>query len=183
MVGLGRIGANMVRLLMNGGHCVVVSDRSTDTFAAMAKEAAVGSSSLDDLVKTARRARAGLGDVPLGRAYRDYGAKLARCSASDVVIDGGNSSSGRRGEGPRSGAQGHHLRRRLWQQAAECGPRSRLLPDGGGTPEAFKVSSPSFRRLAPVQGSIEPTPGRKPGGTPEGYPALRAGRRVGIFVV
>ena len=58
MIGLGRMGGNMVRRLMRGGHQIVVSDLSADTVNAIAKEGAVPSSSLDDLVKKLNKPRA-----------------------------------------------------------------------------------------------------------------------------
>src|SRR4029453_19507874 len=57
MVGLGRMGANMVRRLMNGAHDCVVYDRNTETVDAVAKEGATGVSSLDDLVKKLKAPR------------------------------------------------------------------------------------------------------------------------------
>ncbi len=58
MIGLGRMGANMVRRLINGGHECVVFDRSTDAVKDLAKEKAIGATSLADLVKKLRKPRA-----------------------------------------------------------------------------------------------------------------------------
>ena len=66
MVGLGRMGGNMVRRLMRGGHQIVVSDLSADTVNAIAKEGAIPSASLDDLVKKLNKPRAIWVMVPAG---------------------------------------------------------------------------------------------------------------------
>ncbi|HLH66882.1 MAG TPA: decarboxylating 6-phosphogluconate dehydrogenase [Solirubrobacteraceae bacterium] len=92
MVGLGRMGANIVRRLMRAGHDCVVYDVDPDTVASLAREGAVGTRSLQELVKGLRPPRAVWVMVPAGdvteRAVRDLADLLER---GDVLIDGGNS--------------------------------------------------------------------------------------------
>jgi 6-phosphogluconate dehydrogenase len=92
MVGLGRMGANMTRRLMRGGHSVVVHDLNPDAVKAIAAEGAVGAASLDDLVTRLAAPRAVWLMVPSGAPTDQMVEALGtRLSAGDVVIDGGNS--------------------------------------------------------------------------------------------
>ena len=70
MIGLGRMGGNMVRRLMRGGHDVVVFDRSADAVSALAGEGAVGAASLDEFVRALRPPRVAWVMVPAGSADR-----------------------------------------------------------------------------------------------------------------
>ena len=92
MVGLGRMGANMTRRLMRGGHTMVVSDLSADAVKGLAGEGAVGSSSLNDLVTKLTAPRAVWIMVPAGDpTEKTVQALLATMQAGDTIIDGGNS--------------------------------------------------------------------------------------------
>src|SRR5712691_3292163 len=92
MVGLGRMGANMTRRLMRGGHQLVVSDRSADPVKQLADEGASGSSSLEDLVAKLKPPRAVWIMVPAGGPTEATVQKLAQhMQAGDAIIDGGNS--------------------------------------------------------------------------------------------
>src|SRR5580693_4349194 len=92
MVGLGRMGANMTRRLMRGGHQLVVSDLCADAVKELAGEGAGGSSSLEDLVGKLKPPRAVWVMVPSGDATEQTVQKLAQyMQAGDVIIDGGNS--------------------------------------------------------------------------------------------
>src|ERR1039458_5803030 len=92
MVGLGRMGANMTRRLMRGGHTLVVSDLSADAVKGIAGEGAVASTSLDDLVGKLNPPRAAWLLVPSGAATeKTVQALLSRMQAGDSIIDGGNS--------------------------------------------------------------------------------------------
>src|SRR5262245_7687745 len=92
MVGLGRMGGNMVRRLLRAGHECVVHDRSEQSVATLVKEGAVGSASLDDFVAKLRPPRAAWVMLPAGDVTETTVAALAeRMAAGDVVIDGGNS--------------------------------------------------------------------------------------------
>src|SRR3954453_19134319 len=92
MVGLGRMGGNMVRRLMRGGHECAVSDLSADAVAALAKEGALGSSSLADLVAKLKGPRAIWIMVPAGDPTEKTVLALAeKMEKGDTIIDGGNS--------------------------------------------------------------------------------------------
>src|SRR5436190_23402776 len=92
MVGLGRMGGNMVRRLMRGGHECAVSDLSVDAVAALAKEGALGSSSLADLVSKLKAPRAIWIMVPAGDPTEKTVLALAeKMEKGDTIIDGGNS--------------------------------------------------------------------------------------------
>lgn len=92
MVGLGRMGANMVRRLMRGGHECVVSDLSAEAVAQLAGEGATGSASLDDFVGKLAKPRAVWIMVPAGNATEATVRALGeRLEAGDIIIDGGNS--------------------------------------------------------------------------------------------
>src|SRR5579862_5931401 len=92
MVGLGRMGANMTRRLLRGGHQVVVSDLSPDTVKQIAGEGATGSSSLDDFVNKLTAPRAAWVMVPSGDpTEKTVQTLLSQMQAGDTIIDGGNS--------------------------------------------------------------------------------------------
>src|SRR4051812_15652794 len=92
MVGLGRMGGNMVRRLMRGGHEWVVTDLSADTVAAFGKEGATGASSLADLVAKLKAPRAVWIMVPAGDPTEKTVLALAeKMEKGDTIIDGGNS--------------------------------------------------------------------------------------------
>ena len=92
MVGLGKMGANMTRRLMRGGHTLVVSDLSTDAVKGLAGEGAVASNSLDDLVSKLTAPRAVWIMVPAGDpTEKTVQALLSTMQAGDTIIDGGNS--------------------------------------------------------------------------------------------
>ena len=91
MVGLGRMGANMVRRLMRGGHQCVVFDVSPTAVEALAKEGAVGASSLDDFAAKLTKPRATWMMVPAGVVESTLSQLEARFESGDIIVDGGNS--------------------------------------------------------------------------------------------
>jgi 6-phosphogluconate dehydrogenase len=153
MVGLGRMGANMTRRLVDGGHRVVVSDLSADAVAEVASAGAVGASSLGDLVSKLSPRRAVWIMVPSGAPVQSTIEALAPLLAKDdVVIDGGNSNyhdSMRRGEELR--ARGIEF--------LDAGTSGGIwgLKEGfclmvGGSGSAFAHVEPALRTLAPPGG-------------------------------
>ena len=130
MVGLGRMGANMVRRLLKGGHQCVVFDMSPKAVNDLVQEKAAGSSSLQDLVAKLQKPRADLVDGASGRRGSDH--RRAFCPISkpdDILIDGGNSyymDDIRRAKELR--AEGHSLRG-CRNQRRRLGPGARLLHD------------------------------------------------------
>src|SRR5881398_1758642 len=91
MIGLGRMGANMVRRLLKGGHDCVVFDMSPDAVNEMAKERATGSSSLADLVKKLEKPRAVWLMVPAAAVDKSIAQLAPALESGDTIIDGGNS--------------------------------------------------------------------------------------------
>ncbi len=171
MIGLGRMGANMVRRLIGGGHECVVFDMSPKVVEALVKEKAVGASSQADLVKKLAKPRAIWLMVPAGVVDRAIADLLPHLEKGDILIDGGNSyyvDDIRRAK--ELAAKGIHY--------ADVGTSGGVwgLERGycmmiGGEPDVVKHLDPIFRRLAPGRGDVERTPGReKVGGTAEeGY--------------
>ena len=91
MVGLGRMGANMVRRLIRKGHSCVVFDRSPQTVAGMVKDHAIGADSLIDFVKKLEKPRALWLMVPAAVVDQTISDLLPHLEAGDILIDGGNS--------------------------------------------------------------------------------------------
>jgi 6-phosphogluconate dehydrogenase len=91
MIGLGRMGANMVRRLLSGGHQCVVYDMSAKAVQALVREKAVGSSSLADLTRLLSKPRAVWLMVPAGVVDNTLADLLPHLERGDIVIDGGNS--------------------------------------------------------------------------------------------
>src|SRR5262245_4483826 len=92
MIGLGRMGANMVRRLMKGGHQCVVFDLNPDNVKQLTSARATGAASLDEVVKKLTKPRAAWVMVPAGGPTDKTVAELAaRMESGDTIIDGGNS--------------------------------------------------------------------------------------------
>jgi len=91
MIGLGRMGANMVRRLMRGGHECVVYNRSAPAVDALVAEGANGASSLEELARKLQRPRVVWLMVPAAVVDSSLDALLPSLDAGDIVIDGGNS--------------------------------------------------------------------------------------------
>jgi len=172
MVGLGRMGANMTRRLVRGGHQVVVSDLSADAVKHLAGEGAVGSSSLEDLVSKLTPPRAAWVMVPAGGPTEQTVQKLAQAmQAGDTIIDGGNSyfkDDVRRAN--QSKEKGIHYVD-VGTSGGVWGLERGYCMMIGGPKEAVQRLDPIFKTLAPGRGDIPRTPGReKLGGTAEdGY--------------
>src|SRR5580658_6141850 len=91
MIGLGRMGANMVRRLLKAGHQCVVFDMSHDAVNALVGDGAVGSSSLQTLIAKLNKPRAIWLMVPAAAVDKTLADLLPYLAGGDVVIDGGNS--------------------------------------------------------------------------------------------
>src|SRR5215831_16737744 len=91
MIGLGRMGANMVRRLRGGGHECVVFDRSPQAVSSLVAEGALGADSLAGLVQRLARPRAVWLMVPVATVDATIAELLRHLEADDIVIDGGNS--------------------------------------------------------------------------------------------
>ena len=171
MIGLGRMGGNMVRRLMKGGHTCVVYDRGGDIVAAFAKEGATPAKSVGDLVSKLQKPRAVWIMVPAGGPTESTVQELAGVlEAGDTIIDGGNSffkDDVRRSKDV--GRKGIH-----YVDAGTSGgvwgvERGYCLMVGGPK-EAVSRIEPILRTLAPGRGDIPATPGRDGKSTAEqGY--------------
>src|SRR2546423_12495938 len=91
MIGLGRMGANMVRRLMRAGHDCVVYDMNADAVQALAREGATGARSLEDFVARLRAPRAVWLMVPAAVVDQELAALVPLLAPGDIVVDGGNS--------------------------------------------------------------------------------------------
>jgi 6-phosphogluconate dehydrogenase len=172
MVGLGRMGSNMVRRLLRGGHQCVVTDLNQQNVAGLGKEGATESASLDDFVSKLTRPRAAWIMVPAGDPTEQTVNALAqRFEAGDTIIDGGNSyfkDDVRRSQKLKD--RGIHYID-VGTSGGIWGLERGYCMMIGGPREAFDRLDPIFRTLAPGLGDIPRTPGReKMGGTAElGY--------------
>jgi len=172
MVGLGRMGANMTRRLMRGGHEVVVTDLNADNVQKIAGEGAVASSSLDDFVAKLGKPRVAWLMVPAGGPTEETVQSLAqRFQKGDILIDGGNSyfkDDVRRSKELES--KGIHYVD-VGTSGGVWGLERGYCMMIGGPKEAFETLNPIFKTLAPGRGSIPRTPGREkvPGTAEDGY--------------
>ncbi len=91
MIGLGRMGSNMVRRLIRAGHAAIVYDRSADAVAALAKDGATGTASLEAFVAALPSPRIVCLMIPVAYVETTIDALLPLLNAGDIVIDGGNS--------------------------------------------------------------------------------------------
>ena len=91
MIGLGRMGANMVRRLLRAGHECVVFDVSQDAARQLAKEGAVGANSLDDYVAKLKNPRVSWIMVPAAVVEDTLQQLMSRFERGDIIVDGGNS--------------------------------------------------------------------------------------------
>jgi 6-phosphogluconate dehydrogenase len=161
MIGLGRMGANMVRRLMDGGHQCVVHDVSAEAIRAMAEHGAVPAASLDELVAKLTQPRAIWLMVPAAVVDASLASLVPRLSGGDIVIDGGNSyyrDDIHRAE--QLSAQKIHY--------VDCGTSGGVWGRDrgyclmiGGEPEVVQRLDPIFKTLASGKGTLPPTKGRE----------------------
>ena len=174
MVGLGRMGANLVRRLMQDGHRCVGYARTESTVQRLANEGMVGATSLADLVAKLDRPRVVWLMVPAAAVQSTLDQLIPLLDPDDVVIDGGNSYY--RDDVARAGQLAAHQ-----VHYVDCGTSGGVwgLERGyclmiGGEQDVVARLDPIFKSIAPGRGSAEPTPSRtRDGSAPEGY--LRCG--------
>jgi 6-phosphogluconate dehydrogenase len=172
MIGLGRMGGNMVRRLMRSGHQCVVYARNAETVRAFAGEGAVGAYSLDELVSLLPQPRHVWIMVPAGEPTESTVTVLAaRLSPGDSIIDGGNSYF-------KDDVRRAQMLKAKGIDYVDVGTSGGVwgLERGyclmiGGPQDVVKRLDPVFRSLAPGKGNVGTTPGRAEGkGTAEeGY--------------
>ena len=160
MIGLGRMGANMVRRLMRGGHQCVVHDLAPAAVHTLANEGAAGATELDDFVSQLAKPRIAWLMVPAGSVDATLDALIPKLDAGDIVIDGGNSHY--RDDilrAARLAERGLHF--------VDCGTSGGVLGLDrgyclmiGGETEIVRRLDPVFATLAPGRGSIPTTPER-----------------------
>ncbi len=171
MIGLGRMGANMVRRLIRGGHNAVVYDRSPDAVAALARDGADGAASLEEFIGKLHTPRAVWLMVPAAAVDSAIAALRPLLSRGDIIIDGGNSHYQDDIARAKSlAADGLH-----YVDAGTSGgvwglERGYCLMIGGDS-TAVDLLEPIFKTLSPGPGSIARTPGRdsKSGTAEHGY--------------
>ncbi len=170
MVGLGRMGANMVRRLIRGGHDCVVYDRNPDCVQPLVEDGATGAASLEELAGKLSPPRAVWIMVPAGAPTEQTVMTLAGLmEPGDILIDGGNSyykDDVRRAQALVT--RGIHYvdvgtSGGIW--GLERGYCMML----GGPPDVIQHLDPIFKTLAPGPGQIERTPGRKASTAEDGY--------------
>ncbi len=161
MIGLGRMGANMVRRLIGGGHQCVVFDMSPKAVTDLTAEKALGSSSLADLVKKLAKPRAVWLMVPAAVVDQTIADLLPSLEAGDMLIDGGNSyyvDDIRRAK-ELAAKQVHYVD--VGTSGGIWGLERGYCMMIGGEPGVVKHLDPIFARLAPGVGEIARTPGRQ----------------------
>ena len=171
MVGLGRMGANMVRRLMKAGHSCTVFDMSPQSVDALAKEGAVGSSSIKDFVSKLQQPRAIWLMIPAAVVDSTIAEIVPFLEAGDILIDGGNSyyiDDIRRAK--ELSPKGIHYVD-VGTSGGVWGLERGYCMMIGGPDAAVQHLDPIFKTIAPGIGDIPRTPGRdKVGGTAEqGY--------------
>jgi 6-phosphogluconate dehydrogenase len=161
MIGLGRMGANMVRRLIKKGHHCVVFDRSPQAVADLVKDQAIGASSLADLVKKLQGPRAVWLMVPAAVVDQTIADLLPHLEAGDILIDGGNSyyvDDIKRAKELAS-KQIHYVD--VGTSGGVWGLERGYCMMIGGEKEIVQHLDPIFSALAPGIGDISRTPGRE----------------------
>jgi 6-phosphogluconate dehydrogenase len=171
MIGLGRMGGNMVRRLLKGGHRCVVFDMSAKAVAELEKEQAVGAASLAEFAKSLTKPRAVWLMVPVGVVDKTIADLLPHLDRGDILIDGGNSyyvDDIRRAK-ELAPAGIHYVD--VGTSGGVWGLERGYCMMIGGEADVVRHLDPIFSTLAPGRGDIPRTPGREQaGGTSEqGY--------------
>ena len=160
MVGLGRMGANMVRRLMKAGHECVVYDLNADAVNGLANEGAVGAHSVEEFVKNLKTPRNVWMMVPAGATGKTIDSIADHLDAGDTLIDGGNSYY-------RDDIDRAEALQRKGLHYVDAGTSGGVwgLERGfclmvGGDDDAVQRLAPIFEALAPGPGDAARTPGR-----------------------
>jgi len=170
MIGLGRMGANLVRRLMRDGHRCVVYDVSAEAVTKLEGEGADGATSLQEFVNKLEKPRALWIMVPAGIVQQTLDQLRDLLEPGDIVIDGGNSYY-------RDDIARAEMLAKQELHYIDCGTSGGVwgLDRGyclmiGGEDGPVQHLDPIFRTIAPGRGTAPETPGRQDGGTaPDGY--------------
>jgi len=161
MVGLGRMGANMVRRLMKDGHQCVVYDNNKENVDELVKEGAIGATSVEEFVKKLEKRRAIWMMVPAAITDKVIQDIVPHLEKDDILIDGGNSyfRDDRRRAAELKPKDIHYV---------DCGTSGGVwgIDRGyclmiGGEDEVVKHLDPIFKTIAPGKGNVTPTKGRE----------------------
>jgi len=170
MIGLGRMGGNMARRLLRGGHACVGYNRDASKTAEIAAEGAQGAKSLAELVTLLAKPRAVWVMLPAGEITEQVVHDLAgMLEKGDVVVDGGNSfykDDVRRAKVLAERGIGYLD---VGTSGGVWGLERGYCLMIGGEKASFDRLEPIFRTLAPGRGSVAPSPGRQGGAAEEGY--------------
>src|SRR5215472_16317741 len=171
MIGLGRMGANMVRRLLKSGHECVVFDMSAAAVAELVKEKATGAGSLAEFIKKLSKPRAVWLMVPAAVVDKSIADLLPHLESGDILIDGGNSyyiDDIRRAKELKP--RGIHYVD-VGTSGGVWGIERGYCQMIGGENDVVKHLDPIFKTLAPGSGDIPRTPGREKavGRAEEGY--------------
>lgn len=161
MIGLGRMGANMVRRLLGAGHDCVVYDRNPEAVAVLAGEGATAASSLEDFVDKLQEPRAVWLMIPAAVVDKTLNDLAPLLKADDIVIDGGNShyiDDIRRAKELRT--RGIHYID-VGTSGGVWGRERGYCQMIGGEKEVVQHLDPIFKSLSPGRGEIARTPGRE----------------------
>src|SRR5436189_235644 len=171
MIGLGRMGANMVRRLIRGGHACVVHDVSAAAVQTLVRDGASGATALDAFVQQLAKPRVVWLMVPAGAVDATLESLVPHLERGDIIIDGGNSYyRDDIDRAARLAGRGLHY--------VDCGTSGGVfgLERGyclmiGGEPDVVRHLDPLFATLAPGAGNVPRTPGREQrrGTAEEGY--------------
>jgi 6-phosphogluconate dehydrogenase len=171
MIGLGRMGANLVRRLTRDGHRCVVYDRSADAVKQLESEGATGASSMADLVAKLEPPRAAWLMLPAAITGRVLDELAQLMEPGDTIIDGGNTYyhddiARAKALAPK---QLHYVD--VGTSGGVFGLERGFCLMIGGDTEAVERLDPIFKTIAPGSGTAEPTPGRTrtDGTAPHGY--------------
>ena len=171
MIGLGRMGANMVRRLLRGGHECVVNDRNPEAAKALEAEGAIAAASLDDFIAKLKAPRAIWLMIPVALVNTVLNQLLDVVENGDIIIDGGNSyyvDDIRRAKELK--AKGIHYVD-VGTSGGVWGLERGYCQMIGGEADVVKHLDPIFKTLAPGQDAVSLTPGRAAdaGTAAEGY--------------
>jgi 6-phosphogluconate dehydrogenase len=175
MIGLGRMGANIVRRIMRDGHTAVAYDTNSDTVAELENEGAAGARSLEEFVQKLDKPRVAWVMIPAGITDKVVQQLADLMDDGDIILNGGNSNY-----------------REDYDRAADLAPRGISYLDIGtsggvwglergyclmigGDEKAFAHCEPLFASIAPGLGDIERTPGRSGEPAPEEQGYLHCG--------